>query len=202
MRAALFLLLFIGSLPGADSSGLASPGTGAPPAASPTDTARELIQKAGGLLSSNLLAAIARGGPSNALEFCSLHALNLTRSVGTNPAITLRRVSHKARNPANRADADELAVLKDFQARLQPGVVPAPRWVTHANGRTSYFAPIVLNQPVCLNCHGRPGDQIQPSTQEILRRLYPTDQAVGFQLGDLRGMWRVDVGPSPPPGRP
>jgi hypothetical protein len=26
----------------------------------------------------------------------------------------------------------------------------------------------------------------------VIRRLYPEDQATGFSLGDLRGMWRID----------
>ncbi|MBS0204581.1 MAG: DUF3365 domain-containing protein [Planctomycetes bacterium] len=44
----------------------------------------------------------------------------------------------------------------------------------------------------CLACHG-PKDQIADDVQEQLTRLYPDDQAVGFNEGDLRGWFWVDV---------
>lgn len=171
------------------------PGTNAP--GPQVVLGKELIQQAGGLLSSNLLAAITRGGPTNALEFCSLHALTLTRSVGTNQPVTIRRVTHRPRNPANRAQADELAVLEKFRALLKPGQVPGPLLTTNAAGTVSFFAPIVLNNPLCLNCHGQPRTEVQPATLAAVRRLYPQDQATGFKLGDLRGLWRVDFGETP-----
>lgn len=163
---------------------------------------KELIQQAGGLLSSNLLAAIARGGPTNALEFCSVHALTLTKSVGTNQPVTIRRVTHKPRNPVNLAQADELAVLEKFRAQLQPGTVPPPLLVTNAAGTVSFFAPIVLNNPLCLNCHGQPRTEVQPATLAAVQRLYPRDEATGFKLGDLRGMWRLDFATAAPPKTP
>ena len=52
-----------------------------------------------------------------------------------------------------------------------------------------------LGQPLCLKCHGQPEREIAPSTMEVLRRLYPEDRATGFRLGELRGMWRVDLPP-------
>jgi hypothetical protein len=163
---------------------------------------KELIQQAGGLLSSNLLAAITRGGPTNALEFCSLHALTLTKSGGTNQPVTIRRVTHKPRNPVNGAQADELAVLDKFRAQLQPDKVPGPLLTTNAAGTVSFFAPIVLNSPLCLNCHGQPRTEVQPATLAVVRRLYPRDEATGFKLGELRGLWRVDFTQAAPSKTP
>lgn len=192
-------LLLTLALPAADSPAL-QPGTNAP---NPQVLlGKALIQQAGGLLSSNLLAAITRGGPTNALEFCSLHALTLTKSAGTNPSVTIRRVTHKPRNPANRAQADELAVLEKFRAQLRPDQIPGPLLTTNAAGTVSFFAPIVLNNPLCLNCHGQPRTEVQPDTLAVLRRLYPQDQATEFKLGDLRGLWRVDFATEGSPKKP
>jgi hypothetical protein len=148
---------------------------------------------AGGLLSSNLLAAVARAGVTGAVEFCSVRAVELTRSAGTTDGTGIRRVSHKPRNPANRADEGELRVLEDLRGRLVSGAGTPVVLTTNASGLVSGFVPIQLGQPLCLKCHGQPDREIAPSTMEVLRRLYPEDKATGFRLGELRGMWRVEL---------
>jgi hypothetical protein len=50
----------------------------------------------------------------------------------------------------------------------------------------------VITNPLCLQCHGVAGRDILPATATLLQKLYPQDQATGFQLGDLRGAWRVE----------
>ena len=47
----------------------------------------------------------------------------------------------------------------------------------------------------CLACHGLK-EQISPEVQAQLDRLYPEDQATGFNEGDLRGWFWVNV-PTP-----
>ena len=52
--------------------------------------------------------------------------------------------------------------------------------------------PIPLSQPLCLQCHG--GDEdIAPGTREAILAKYPQDKATGYQLNDLRGIWRIRV---------
>ncbi len=157
---------------------------------------RRLTQRTFGLLSSNLLQAIRVGGTTNALEFCSVHALPLTSTAATNSAATVRRLTHRPRNPANRAADEDLAVIEVFRRDLAPGRIPDPQVRTNRDGSVTFRAAIILNNPLCLTCHGAPGTEVQPATLEALRRLYPDDQATGFRLGELRGIWRVDF-PAP-----
>lgn len=159
-----------------------------------------LAAQAFGVLSSNLLTALSQGGVSNALQFCSTAARPLTASIADTNQIVIRRISHQARNPANRAGAAELAVLDGFRATLAAGEPVAPLVQTNAAGGATFFAPIVLNNPLCLNCHGQPGLEIKLEHQKIIRELYPEDQATGFKLGDLRGLWRIDFQPAALPG--
>ncbi len=156
---------------------------------------KAIAAQAFGVLSSNLTTALSQGGVSNAVQFCSVEALPLTTSVADTNHVTLRRVSHKARNPKNRPDAAELAVLDEFRASLSPGKTATPIVRTNASGDATFFAPIVLNNPLCLNCHGQPGTDIKPEHLALLQRLYPKDEATGFKLGDLRGLWRIDFKP-------
>ena len=51
-------------------------------------------------------------------------------------------------------------------------------------------------QAACLACHG-PAEQIAPDVKELLAREYPSDQATGFQEGDLRGWFWVEVPTAP-----
>ena len=51
---------------------------------------------------------------------------------------------------------------------------------------------IVIVNPVCLTCHGRPED-LAPEVRARLQALYPRDQATGYRLGDVRGAVSVKV---------
>lgn len=145
------------------------------------------------LLSSNLQSAMSSGGVSNALPFCSVAAVPLTASLAGRHGVAVRRLTHKPRNPANRANAVESIILDHFRKSNAETNPPLPV-VTNLNATTlSYFAPIVLNNELCLRCHGEAGVDIMPEDLAIIQRLYPQDQATGFRLGDLRGAWRVDI---------
>lgn len=159
---------------------------------------KRLTAEAFALLSKNLAEAIAKDGVPGAIGFCSEKALPLTASVDAN----LRRVSHKARNPKNKAGAAALEILNTYRATMKDGKAPEPQLRKQADGTETLFAPIVLANPLCLKCHGTPGTDIDADTLAALRKLYPQDEATGFTLGELRGLWRVDFGPSPQPKQP
>lgn len=157
---------------------------------------KAIVAETFSLLSFNLQSAIQQGGVSNALPFCSLAASPLTAGMAGKHGVTIRRFTHKARNPAGQADAAELAILQQFEAALPAATAtnPPPPLVTNftANAAT-FFAPIVLNNELCLKCHGEPGKDIATDNVALIRQLYPQDQATGFKLGDLRGAWRIDI---------
>lgn len=146
-----------------------------------------------GLLSTNLQTAIQSGGISNALPFCSLAASPLTAGMGEKHGVTLKRVTHKARNPAGKASEAELAVLKSFTSALTATTNPPPPFATNlVAGQATFFAPIVIANELCLKCHGEPGKDISAVHLAVIKQHYPQDEATGFQLGQLRGAWRID----------
>lgn len=155
-------------------------------------------------LSQQLMGAMARGGATNAIEFCSTRAMPLTLGVGTSNRVVLQRVSHAPRNPGNAADASEAALVMRFQEEFRrssnapaSGPYPAPLIRTNASGKPVFYAPIVLGNPLCLQCHGSTGTDIAPPTLELLRRKYPGDKATGFRPGDVRGLWKVGLTEEP-----
>ena len=91
-----------------------APPAAAPPVALSAEVRNAAVQRGKviaaetfSLLSSNLQSAIKSGGVSNALPFCSLAASPLTAGMAGKHGVSLRRVTHKPRNPASRADATE-----------------------------------------------------------------------------------------------
>lgn len=157
---------------------------------------RRIAAEAFTVLSSELRRALETGGFTNAIRLCSVKALPLTKLVGDTNQVRLRRVSHRARNPANQADSEELRIIECYQQMLAEGVRNLAPIVVHpSTNRVTFYAPIVLNLPLCLACHGEPGSTLLPQAAELLPRLYPEDRATGFRLGDLRGLWRIDFKP-------
>ncbi len=148
------------------------------------------IQEAFGLLTSNLTAALARGGTTEALPFCKVEALPLTASVGEAYDLELRRVALRVRNPANRASPRAAEIFETMRTAMAQGRALEPV-VEMVGDDPVLYAPIILNNPLCLVCHGTPNQQIAPGTMDLLADLYPDDEAVGFQMGDLRGLWEV-----------
>jgi hypothetical protein len=61
--------------------------------------------------------------------------------------------------------------------------------VSVPGGTSGYVEPILLQSP-CLACHG---DALAPEVAARIGELYPEDRAVGFQVGDLRGVFWVEL---------
>ena len=158
------------------------------------DNGRAIAAEAQKELGSRLMRAVGEGGFTNALEVCSVEALPLTRLVADRNGVTIARVSHKARNPLDKATPEEMDLIRSFQTLLEEQSEPLIPVVQSGDAATvRFYAPILINNPLCLNCHGTEESDIQSATLSTIRRLYPEDQATGFKYGDLRGLWRIDI---------
>jgi hypothetical protein len=141
-------------------------------------------------LSSNLQNAIKEGGVEHALQFCNVEAIPLTDSLSSHHDVSIRRASHKPRNPYNTADSLESEVIKQYIDKLQSGDNLKP--VTYSDeNRITFHAPITITNELCLNCHGKINEDISEDNLTTIQELYPNDQATGFSMGDLRGVWTV-----------
>ncbi len=147
-----------------------------------------LVQQA---LAAQLQQAIQEGGVAHALQFCSVHALPITDSVSKIHHVEVHRVSHKPRNPLNKANTFELQLITKMQAALAQQQTPEPE-LKLQSGKIKYYQPIMLLNPLCLKCHGKAGEDISEEDLKTIQTLYPDDSATGFALNELRGLWRVE----------
>lgn len=140
-------------------------------------------------LGKNLMGAIQKVGVLHALSFCNVQAMPLTDSMSTKHNAKIKRVSDKYRNPKNEANEEELNYISLYKQILENGEQPEPI-VVEENENVNFYYPIVTND-MCLKCHGTPGQEIQPKTLERIQALYPQDNAIGYDVNEVRGMWSI-----------
>ena len=134
-------------------------------------------------LSTQLLAAMSNGGPARAIEVCSKLAPKLAKEVGNQHQLLIGRTAVRLRNENNLPPKWSEPLLTDLPT--------TPIFRVLEDGRTGALFPIMLKVQ-CLTCHG-PEEKIAPEIRSELARLYPSDKATGFQEGDLRGWFWVEV---------
>lgn len=142
-----------------------------------------------GALGKNLMKAIQQKGPVGAVEFCNGKALPLTDSISQLKNAQIRRVSDKPRNPENTANEEELGYISYFKGLIASGTQPKPI-LKEENDKVNFYYPIATNA-MCLQCHGKPNEHVQPATMVKLQNLYPSDKALGYNTNEVRGIWAI-----------
>ncbi len=125
-------------------------------------------------------------GAAGALSVCKEQAPMIALSVAREKGVMIGRTSDKLRNPSNAAPAWAAALIADKPAE--------PRIVSNADGSLGVTLPIKIAS-TCLACHGAP-QTLDTKVRDSLASLYPKDQATGYNEGDLRGWFWVEVPPA------
>ena len=134
---------------------------------------------------------MATGGPSYAVDFCNLEALELKDSLSLLYECTIQRLSMKYRNPADKPQTQtEKDQLEAYQTSFEKGEPLLPR-LSLSDDRVEYYQPITIVSGACLVCHGDPATQIAEETMQIINERYPDDLATGYALHDFRGVWKI-----------
>lgn len=141
-------------------------------------------------LGKNLMGAIQKEGVIYALEFCNVEAMPITEKMAEKHNATIMRVSDKNRNPANEATSEEVEYINLFQKQINNGEEPEAVVISE-NGNNRFYYPIVTND-MCLKCHGNVGEQTEQATYDKILELYPNDKAIGYDVNEVRGIWRIE----------
>jgi hypothetical protein len=73
---------------------------------------------------------------------------------------------------------------------IAAGKEPKPVVIRDKN-EVDFYYPITTNT-MCLQCHGKPREQIAPETLATLKSLYPLDKATGYSENEVRGIWSIN----------
>jgi Protein of unknown function (DUF3365) len=134
-------------------------------------------------LSGRLMEVMGKSGPAAAITVCQQEASEIANEVSTAQGLRIGRTGVRLRNPSN--------VAPEWASSLIEAKTDTPTFAKLTNGHAVALLPIKL-QAQCLMCHG-PKEQIAPIIQDQLTKLYPNDQATGFNEGELRGWFWIDL---------
>lgn len=150
------------------------------------------IQNFASTLQGELVAAMQKGGPVEAIDVCKQRAPEIAAGISEDTGWSVGRTSLKLRNPENAPDEWERAVLQNFDDRLAAGTPAAElthqEVVTEGDDTVFRFMRAIPTGGVCLTCHG---SELGGDIQHALERLYPNDQATGYAEGQIRGAFTV-----------
>lgn len=157
-----------------------------------TDAGKKIANATFMELSGNLKKALKEGGVKEATEYCNVVAMPLTDSLSGVHEASIKRTSLKLRNSQNKANAEELALLNKYEAQFAAQQELKPMVKAIDSHTVQFYAPI-LTQQLCLSCHGTIGKELSKENYEIIRELYPEDQAIAYAEKDFRGMWSIQM---------
>lgn len=178
----------------------------APEAAEVRGLGERAINRLAVTLVNEVAVAVSKSGAEKAVDVCHLKALPLTGEIVSGmPRITaVKRTSLRLRNPANAPDAAEQLALDRVKKDMESGTLPKVlvQRVDLPAGKREWrvYRPIGI-APQCVTCHG-PRESLSAELQARLAKTYPADNALGYSVGQWRGLIRVTVSDPPPPPPP
>ena len=150
--------------------------------------ARSIVQKFQSSLKGELQAAIGAGGFINAVAVCNEKVPQIAEKLQIESGWNINRISLKPRNSANAPDSYFVGILKTFEDRKKSGEdVMNLEWWENNDAAFTYVKAIPTGK-LCVACHG---SNIQPDLLAAIKALYPSDKAIGFKVGDLRGAFVI-----------
>lgn len=151
------------------------------------------IKRLGGALKSQLQEHM-QVDPSAvaALGFCTAKAMEITTDINHDlPSYAkVRRTALKVRNEANAPDSTDIKIMDEYtQAIEKKKFSPDLIKVVEEGNTTRVYKPL-LAEGVCLKCHG---ENISKELHDMIVSSYPTDQAIGYKEGELRGVIVAEI---------
>ncbi|GAA4044739.1 hypothetical protein GCM10022409_33500 [Hymenobacter glaciei] len=140
-----------------------------------------LTATADSLLRRTLARELAAGGVARAMSFCRPETYRAVDSLAGVLKATARRVSVHPRNPTSQAQLLEAEMQSDTMRTIK----------RPSQEVFFYQRPIVLNNQLCLRCHGEIGQDISKADYALIKQKFPQDQATGYHLGQPMGAWQV-----------
>ncbi|MBF9236154.1 DUF3365 domain-containing protein [Hymenobacter sp. BT683] len=135
------------------------------------------------LLRRTLARELAAGGVAGAAKFCRPETYRLVDSLAGVMKATPRRVSARPRNAAQQMALSAEATRTD-----------TTRTVRRESQEVFFYQrPIVLNNALCLRCHGEVGKDIAAADYAVIKKQFPQDQATGYRMGQQMGAWQVSL---------
>ena len=144
-------------------------------------------------LGKNLQQALMNGGVENAIGFCKINAMPLVDSLSESFDAKIRRVSMRARNPNDVPNEIESMILEAYEHQWKDSLTLQANVQEIDEENYLFTQPIFIDNALCLSCHGSLENGMTQDTKNFIDSKYPGDNATGYAIGDLRGMWSITL---------
>jgi hypothetical protein len=153
---------------------------------------QDIVKQTFGTLNATLMESMQSNGVEASIDLCNVKAYPITDSLSAMHRAEIKRMASRNRNKDNKADKQADKLIAHYTLLQESGrdLSKSDTLLMDEQGRVRYFKPIVL-QPQCVSCHGAKDRDIQAAVYARILELYPDDKAVGFEAGDVRGIWSV-----------
>jgi len=141
-------------------------------------------------LSSQLMVQMKAGGPAQAIPFCNQQAAPLTSEISNKYKVVIKRTSDQLRSFNNKPTKREIDIIKNYKQLLAESKELKPVVEIDSMNKKHFYAPIIMKAN-CLACHGKLNETMSFKTDSIVKSLYKLDKAIGYNEGDLRGVWSI-----------
>lgn len=155
------------------------------------DRANQAAMALGGTLKARLQAELPNG-PLAAMTVCAEEAQEIGSRVAKEKNAAVGRASTRTRNERNVAP-DWVRVWLEVNSDAPAANAKGFSRVDEVGGKrmARVLKPIPV-EPSCLACHGE-RESLAPEVVAMLAERYPSDEAVGYAVGDLRGALWAEV---------
>jgi hypothetical protein len=132
--------------------------------------------------------ALSQHATASAIAACHLNTTFAEQRLAKGEGIAAGRTSDRLRNPTNAPRAWAAALV---QAHAGERARNVDGFVVDLGDKIGLLRPIAERE-ICAGCHG-PGDQMSAGVKTVLADRYPADRAVGFNTGEIRGWFWVEM---------
>ena len=135
-----------------------------------------------------LNSGLEQGGPLLAIKSCHIDSARVAQRVGREEGVAAGRTSDRLRNPLNAPKTWAAPLVRANAGRRAREVAG---FAVDLGDKVGVIRPIA-QRPLCGSCHGRP-DAFHTAIRAELSDRYPADRAIGFEDGEIRGWYWVEV---------
>jgi hypothetical protein len=135
-----------------------------------------------------LNSGLEQGGPLLAIKSCHIDSARVAERVGREEGLAAGRTSDRLRNPTNAPRAWAAPLVRANAGRRAQDV---EGFAVDLGEKVGVLRP-VAQRTACAGCHGQ-SDQFSTAVRAELKERYPSDRAIGFADGDIRGWYWVEV---------
>ena len=135
-----------------------------------------------------LTRELDRHGPAGATKACHLDLTAQAYQSAREPGVAAGRTSDRLRNPRNAPRPWAAPIVARYAGQQASRV---DGFVVDLGDRVGVMRPIA-HLAMCEPCHGSE-DHLDRQVVTELKNRYPTDRGIGFEKGEIRGWYWVEV---------